>query len=181
MSIQIRPIELADAESAAVLWGAAWRTAYRGLVPAALLRDLSMDDATDRFRSRLDGRDPDPESSMNVAELQGRVVGFCGFGPEREAHGEAIEDVERGGLGEIRSHYIDPDHWREGVGTALTRASCLALDSAYKRIMIWVLRDNAAARNFYQSQGFAYDSIEETHIYFDTPMQVVRRSRQRPP
>jgi len=175
--IMVRPMEVRDAEATAIVWASAWRTAYRGLVPDAVLEGLDVDQSAQRFRDRVAERQRDPRQSITVAEVAGRVVGFCGFGPERRADHDFTGAP---GVGEITALYVDPEYWRRGVGAALTVSACAELSRTYDRWVLWVLRDNHQARRFYEGLGFSYDDVAETRVYFDTPMHVVRYVGPRP-
>lgn len=75
-----------------------------------------------------------------VAELDGHVVGFI-----------AIDDHE------ITWTYVDPQHYRRGVGRALLR---FVLDSATGPVELEVLEGNAAAQSLYESVGFVVTSTK---------------------
>ena len=54
--------------------------------------------------------------------------------------------------------YLDPDHYRQGVGSELMDAAFQELrrrgaDAAY----LWVMTDNAPARAFYERHGWEPD------------------------
>jgi ribosomal protein S18 acetylase RimI-like enzyme len=64
-------------------------------------------------------------------------------------------------VGEIYSLHVRPDVTRQGLGKAL-------LDGALRRLaargcrtcVLWVLRDNANARHFYEAQGWSFTGEE---------------------
>jgi GNAT superfamily N-acetyltransferase len=63
-----------------------------------------------------------------------------------------------GDVGELYALYLLPAWWSAGVGRALMTS---ALDSLrgdrYRRVILWVLADNARARRFYERAGFTLD------------------------
>lgn len=78
----------------------------------------------------------------SAGRAEGDVVGFC--------HGVVQEDE-----GDILRLYVDPDHWGEGIGTALyERLRDDLLDFNMKRIRANVLAENDLGASFYEGLGF---------------------------
>jgi GNAT superfamily N-acetyltransferase len=95
-----------------------------------------------------------------VAELDGRVAGFCTHGPSRDA-GAPPE------VGEVRAIFVDPRRWRAGVGTALMDHAMDSLRRAgFREATVWSFRDNAPANRFYERRGFRPDEATETRELF---------------
>jgi ribosomal protein S18 acetylase RimI-like enzyme len=139
----------ADAMAMAAMHIRAWRVAYRGLVPDAHLDALDPDARAARYR--LDPTGPeDPETWLAVSETAGDVIGFVVTGPCR--------DEGLSGVGEVWSVYVDPAHWREGVGAALMADAVARLERAgFSEAVLWVLTDNVQARRFYEATGWHAD------------------------
>jgi ribosomal protein S18 acetylase RimI-like enzyme len=80
-----------------------------------------------------------------VAEHDG-VIGFCIGGPDR--FGVASHPSE------IYAIYVLPAHHGHGHGAALLRAGARELGArGWPRFHVWVLRENARARRFYERMG----------------------------
>ena len=61
-------------------------------------------------------------------------------------------------MGELYAIYVIPAWWSAGVGRALLGSVLPALEAeGYRRVVLWVLADNARARRFYERAGFAPD------------------------
>ena len=126
-----------------------WRKSYRGLLGESTL-ERTTDPATfypaDRFREKLD----DPELRFLVALVDGDVAGIVNvcWGPEN-----THEFVTADGC-ELRSLYLAPSFWREGVGTALVEAGRDAFPSGTDESFVEVLSANERGRAFYESVGF---------------------------
>jgi ribosomal protein S18 acetylase RimI-like enzyme len=143
----IRPAMPADARAIAAIRVRAWRTAYRDIVPAALLEELSIDDDEAVWRGRL----VKGESQVWIAEDASTAVGWISAAKSRDA--DAAPST-----GEIWALYVDPDHWRRGVGRALwTHAGAWFARAGFQDVTLWVLDANTAARAFYEALGFARD------------------------
>jgi ribosomal protein S18 acetylase RimI-like enzyme len=119
-----------------------WRATYRGHMPDAVLDSLGYDGSLRReymLRQR-------PELFTLVAEHDGEVVGFCSGGPSRE-----VDPVHPG---EIYAIYVLPEHQGHGHGSALIRAGARELVArGWDGMLIWVLRENAPSRQFYERMG----------------------------
>jgi len=101
---------------AAVLEGirvAAWRTAYRGIVPDSVLDRLDAAGGQEQFRRFL----ASSGGETYVVEHEGQSVGFVAVGPSRDP------DLDASTTGEIWGIYLSPDRWRRGVGTRACRAA----------------------------------------------------------
>jgi ribosomal protein S18 acetylase RimI-like enzyme len=63
-----------------------------------------------------------------------------------------------GEVGELYALYVTPAWWSAGAGRALMGSVLSALAAGgYRRVVLWVLADNARARRFYERAGFAAD------------------------
>ena len=123
-----------------------WRSAYRGLLPAALLEGLDTVTVAASWRRGLDAIDP--TRVAYVAEVAGTVVGFASGGRARGTGSTYA--------GEVYALYVRDAHQRKGIGRALLR---VAVGELVRRgltpIVIWTLFDNPASRGFYGSLGGA--------------------------
>jgi ribosomal protein S18 acetylase RimI-like enzyme len=147
--IIIRAASSSDAAAIAAVHVASWRETYAGLLPDEMLRALSVADRTERWLRILDqARDP-ADAVVFVAERNGRVVGFASGAAQRD------ENLRAQGLtGEITAIYVLQSAQRMGIGRRLMTSVVHALAVGGRRsASLWVLRDNQAARRFYQSLG----------------------------
>jgi GNAT superfamily N-acetyltransferase len=151
-NVTVRAGSVGDARAISELHIAAWRTAYRGLMPEDYLAALDIDERVKLWSRALSRPGP---SSVAVAELDGAIAGFCFFGPTR--------DEEPPGVAEIFAVNVHPDRWRHGAGRALCEH---ALRQAAAResssMTLWVLKRNDRARAFYATLGYAPDGAERT-------------------
>jgi GNAT superfamily N-acetyltransferase len=121
-----------------------WRSAYRGLVPDALLDGLDATDITTSWRRGLESIDPTRVAF--VADVGARVVGFATGGRPRH---------ERAGYrGEVYALYVRDAYQGQGVGRALLREAAGELvKRGLSPIVIWTLFNNPRSRGFYESLG----------------------------
>jgi ribosomal protein S18 acetylase RimI-like enzyme len=127
----------------------AWRTAYRGLVPDAILDGLSIQRRTVFWHDEIVRISTGDPHRTWVVEGEGRVVGFAHTGPGND---EAAPPPA--GAGEVFSIYLAPEargkgHGRELFGTATRDLA----ERGFDPIVVWVFEANPAARRFYEAAG----------------------------
>src|SRR5258705_10016006 len=144
-SLMIRAATILDAPEIARVHVASWRTTYQGLLADDFL--ASLDDAgyEDRWKRVL----ADGSMRVYVAEDAAGVVGFASGGRERAG--------EAGFGGELYAIYVLQSAQRRGLGSELVTAVVGGLQElGLSDMIIWVLRDNQAARAFYERLGGTY-------------------------
>ncbi|MFD5844759.1 GNAT family N-acetyltransferase [Streptomyces chartreusis] len=171
--IRIRPMTPADCDRVAEIRIGGWRSAYRGLIPQSYLDALDVAQDAERRRgyfSKGDGSVVDL-----VAVRDGEVVGWACHGPYRD--GEVrTEDVE------LYAIYVDPGRYGAGIGHALLQESVRRCTAAgHPRMLLWVLKDNARARRFYERAGFHADGAEEPFEVEGVEVPEVRYTRELTP
>lgn len=148
----IRKAKVSDARGIAEVHIASWRGAYRGLLPDSLLDNLSVTRSQGMWQKSL----AEGLEQALVFEQGGRIVGFASFGASRD------EDAEGDWVGELYAIYLQPAVWRRGYGSALLDAAVAALEAdGFTVVTLWVLRENARGRGFYEAAGFAADGGEK--------------------
>lgn len=153
-ALQVRPAREDDVDAIGSIHVRGWRRAYAGLMPAAFLDSLSAEERAEAHRAHL--RAPDPGTSRWVAQDEAGLAGFSVLGPAREGFGEPA-------WMEIYAIYVDPDRWRSGAGRALMHAAIEeSRHGGAATACLWVLRDNAPARRFYEAMGWRADGAEKT-------------------
>jgi RimJ/RimL family protein N-acetyltransferase len=142
-----------DARTMAEVHIAAWRAAYRGLVPEPFLAALDRDRRTARFREFLASGAGD----TYVIERGSEPVGHLTIGPCRD------DDLDERTVGEIWGIYLAPAYWRRGIGTQVCRrAERILRARGFGPIVLWVFEGNASARRFYEAMGYAPDGATKT-------------------
>jgi GNAT superfamily N-acetyltransferase len=163
----IRLSTVEDSDELAALHVAAWRAAYRGIIPDDHLDRLSVERNAERRRQRFAGP-PLPGAEL-VAEVDGRLAGFVGYGSPRDP----VPDD----WGELWVINLHPEFWRQGIGSRLFRAAEDGLrDLGYRRGYLWVLEDNQRAIDFYCSRGWPPDGGTKLGVDFDPPLNELRCS-----
>ena len=138
----VRPATVDDADAIERIRVETWRATYRGLLPDGLIDQLHPN--VERRRERLRSLEP---SELNfIAEEDTVVVGYALAGPER------THDPEYSG--EVYAIYVLPAAQGKGHGRALIRECASELAArGMTSLLIWVLRENAIGRGFYERIG----------------------------
>lgn len=148
----VRDATVADARSIAEVQVRSWRAAYRGIVPAQLIDDMSVDLREDVWRGVLE------EGACPTFVAGDPVAGFLSlFVPGRD------EDAGPR-TAEIAATYVDPARWGEGIGRALIARALEELPAQdWDDVTLWVFLRNAHGRAFYARSGFRLDGEQGTH------------------
>ncbi|MFG1962990.1 GNAT family N-acetyltransferase [Nonomuraea sp. NPDC049028] len=169
--MRIRPAELADSEAIAVAHVRSWQAAYQGLVPQEYL-DRMTSSQRQPVWERLLAETSWPWKGILVAEFDGSVAGFTGFGPTRD------RDENSATVAEITTIYLAPEFWGAGVGRQLmTTALETMAQAGYEKATLWVLEANVRARRFYEINGWHSDGSvkqDETRGFLLTEIRYRR-------
>ena len=148
---------------------AGWRAGYRDIVAPDRLADLPID----RWRHEISVglRRPVGDAFTYVAEIDGSFAGYCYVAaPSREA------DLGRDSA-ELVAMYVDPEHWRRGVGSALMEAALERLTGLpYAAAVLWTFKRNDRAIRFYEGYDWRPDGAEKIHPRTGEPAIRMRRS-----
>ena len=148
-----------------------WQAAYRGRIADTYLQGLSVEQKVRDWEKVFQ---TDGSFTLLAQEKDDQaIVGFITLGSYRD--GDGPQD----GFLELRALYIDPDHWRKGLGKKLTR---LAMEECRRRkvgrLVLWVLESNSEAQKFYQELGFQGDGeVKVDDRIKDCPLVEWRYSR----
>lgn len=124
-----------------------WRTTYAGLMPDDFLAGLAYDAQERRWAGILAVQGP--ASFVYVVEQGGEMVGFASGGREREGDPTYT--------GELYAIYLLEEHQRRGLGRVLVGAVASRLaEAGHRSMLVWVLKENIAARGFYEHLGGAF-------------------------
>jgi GNAT superfamily N-acetyltransferase len=178
----VRRARSEDAPALAAVHIAAWRAAYRGVMPDDFLDGVDLAAWIEHWRRTLDGRRP-PEhtpETIVVAVLEGaRPLGFAVTGPERDAPAGA------GPRGELWAINVAPEAWARGLGRLLLQAAEQALrDAGHREAVLWVVAANQRARRFYEHAGWYADGAEKRDrgLGFEVhEVRYARRLQRKPP
>jgi len=147
--LTVRAAAPADAAALGAIHVASWRESYVGLLPGARLAALPIDARTAMWRQLLADPTAFGDAAVFVAVRGGELAGFGACAAQRDPALAAA-----GFEGEVTALYVRHAHQRLGLGRALMHALARALEArGHGAASLWVLRDNAPARAFYERLG----------------------------
>lgn len=145
-NIVVRNATIKDAKDIATVHVLSWQSTYRGLMPDEMLDSLTIEGRTKRWTKMLE--EPNPESTVIVAEQNNKIVGWASFGKNRD------EDVDRI-TGELWAIYAHPNSLGIGIGSLLMEYATKEMkQQGYKKATLWVLTTNKKTRKWYEKKGW---------------------------
>lgn len=113
--------------------------------------------------------DPDSSVSVHVAEIGGRVVGFCSVGSPQD-----IAD-RHPDIAELHTIYVEPQYQARGAGARLLAAAELTMrEWGALAGVLWVLAGNESATSFYVRHGWRADGTVKTDTIFGIEVREAR-------
>jgi ribosomal protein S18 acetylase RimI-like enzyme len=143
-AIEIRAALRSDAPAIGRVHVESWRETYRGVLPERLLQSLSALVRAAMWQGALES---DPPVLLFVGQrADGDLLGFAGGGARRG--GSLSHDAE------VYAIYVVRAAQRRGCGRRLMVALAAGLHArGHRSVCLWVLRENANARRFYECLG----------------------------
>jgi len=170
VSFHIGPATVADAEAIARVHVQGWREAYAGLLNPASLAGLSVEERTRMWQERLAGTDPG-RLALIGRNGEGEIVGFAAGGAARSEGAEPL-----GTDAEIYAIYLLDQVKRRRLGRALM-AGLFGhfVRQGFASAGLWVLKDNAPARRFYETLGGQAGPEQELELRGQRVTEIVYR------
>jgi ribosomal protein S18 acetylase RimI-like enzyme len=167
MALTIRDATAKDAIAIAHVHIRAWQAAYRGLLPDEHLDGLRAEERASRYS--LGSSEPEiPETILAVDDSA--ICGFASIGASRDADAPAA--------GELCALYIDPPHWREGIGSLLMAHGYERLrERGFRDAILWLLVGNEPAERFYRADGWVADGSSRHEDVWGVDSHVIRFRR----
>jgi len=163
--VEIRRASVADAEAIAQVRIDSWRASYRGIMPDAYLDGMKTEEST-RLWTRVLSAGSDAACTF-VAEIDGELVGF--------AAGITLAEPKLEFDAELTALYILPSAQRAGIGRRLlTQVAATLAAAGAPDMLVWVLAQNAKAREFYAhlgaellaEQAFKWDELDLIEVAY---------------
>ncbi len=140
-SITIRKARRADADEIADVHDAAWRDAYRGVIPGRELERMIARRGPKWWRSAIARG-----SRLVVLDFDDSIGGYASYGRNRVP---ALPYQ-----GELFELYLAPEFQGLGFGRRLFQAVREDLaEHGYQNMVVWALADNERAIGFYERMG----------------------------
>ena len=144
MNIEIKKMETEEEiKGKAYVHWRSWHETYTGMVSREYLDRLTLQKCEE-----IAFQWPD---NIIIAKEEGRVIGFVGYGSDKEE----TEDA-----GEIFALYTLSEYHGKGIGRRLMEAGLEQLKE-YSLFHLWVVKGNRRAIRFYEKFGFCPDGREK--------------------
>ncbi len=144
--VVVRTAEVKDAEGIANVHVKMWQQAYKGQIPDEYLDNLSVGQGTEGWKKQLEN--PIEGSFAYVADIDGKVVGWCTGGVSRDE--DAYKEI-----GELYGIYVLPGYTDKGVGSKLMGQLLNTLKTeGYTQATLWVLDSNEKSKKWYEAKGW---------------------------
>ena len=165
-----------DAGDLARIQAGRWCRGYAGLVPDAVLAELTSSDALERWTAHWRESLAGPPSSrhrvmvavVGAADGTRAVVGFASFGPSTDADRWAGTDAE------LYELCVADEQAGQGHGSRLLNATAgMLAEDGFATVSAWVLEHDEVARRFLETSGWAADGARRT-LDMGTKVPMVR-------
>ena len=141
-----------DAEAVTDVLIRTWQIAYRGIVSDDVLDHQDRDMLIERRKRQY--------KDYIVAEVDGRVVGYCWYVNDN-SFSQELSDIDS----EIVAIYVLPEMERKGVGRKMFSFAVEDLKMQNReKMVIWCLKENNSGRAFYEKMGGTVIGEHKTHI-----------------
>jgi ribosomal protein S18 acetylase RimI-like enzyme len=157
----VRAARASDAPGLARVQVASWRAAFAGLVPDAVIAELTSQEAIGQFTARWEEAIAAPPTSKHhvhvAVEKPGdpEILGFAASGPTTD------EDRWPGTDGELYELHVLPSAAAEGHDERLLNAVADTLaEDGFSTGYTWSLSEDAARIGFLEAAGWAQDGTQ---------------------
>jgi GNAT superfamily N-acetyltransferase len=170
--VSVRPARPDDAVAIARVQTVAWRTAYRSVLPLAVLDEWDEAAAARSWQAAITGP-PTPGHGVLVAVERDEVVGFAAYGPAEVSPDDPPSPD--GPATEVAPLLVEPRWGRRGHGSRLLAAvSDLAQASGAGRLVTWLPEADEVSAGFLESAGWDRDGWARTLDTGGDPLREVR-------
>jgi len=170
----VRAARATDAVGLARVQVASWQVAFAGLVPEAVIAELSSEDAVAQFAARWRdaiGAPPTSKHRVHVAVEQPgdpEILGFAAGGPATD------EDLWPGTDGQLYELHVAPAVADSGHDQRLLHAVADTFaEDGFSAAYTWALAGDAARIGFLEAAGWAQDG-SRSNLDMGVKVPVVR-------
>ncbi len=162
--MKIRRFTKTDIPQILQIHRASWIKAYKPLIPGKILENLSEIHFQNIWKKNLNNE----SHSHLVAEQKNRIIGFISFS---QYEGSTV-------YSEISSLYIDPGSAGCGVGKTLINSAFNKLGAlGFRKVLLWVVRENQRAIEFYEAVNFRQMNTERKILRHGIELTQLQFSR----
>ena len=149
MTLEIREATQSDIPDIAKIHVAGWQGAYGGIVDQGYLDNFTVEVRTEKWKEHFDNG----ESQALIAYMDDKAVGFVDYGSLKTPPA-GMSKIRPLYSSEIYALYLQPEYYRQGVGTTLMQQAVARLkEQKHQSVCLWVLDKNKRGCSFYEKIG----------------------------
>ena len=155
MEYSIERVKLGDEQILAYIQTESWKSAFKNILDEDILkRCTNFERVTSMYKRLLEQN----KGNGYILKVEGK--------PHCIAWWDETRDKDMPGYAELICIHSLPDNWRKGYGSRIMDRilSDMAL-AGYSKVMLWVFKENIAARRFYEANGFITDEKQKPDVY----------------
>lgn len=148
----IRKVDVGDAHTLAFIQTESWKSAFNGILSDEdLAKYTELNRAFSMYQTLL---------SKNIGH---GLILTVDENPHCIAYWDKTRDEDMEGYAEIICIHSLCDNWGKGYGTAMMNHILSDINNAgFKKVMLWVFKENYRARQFYEKHGFVLTEKSKT-------------------
>lgn len=145
------PASVAEYRAGLEVIAEAWRAAFDDIVSATALAEMDEFASGSKVAEQYDRSRAATGSQVMVALAEQTVVGSGSvvWDPAKTKDFVGGEDAE------LRTLYVAPKAWGEGIGSALLARLTEAAPADCEQLVLETFRENELGRSFYEARGFS--------------------------
>lgn len=154
MAWSIRKAKKGDESVLAYIQTESWEAGFKGiLTDEELVRCTDLTKVANMYSRDLDNH----IGNGYIMEIDGKA--HC------IAYWDKARGIDEPGCAELICIHSLPNNWRKGFGTKMMEYVLEDVrKEGYKKIILWVFKDNKRARGFYETNGFNTTEKEKPNI-----------------
>lgn len=149
--MKIRQLRPSDAEDMEELSRKSWIEGYRDLLTEEEVELARESDTFSSSEEKIKDRNSAEDSIVLVAEVDDEVVGRVRIAWRRD---NTHDFIDTGNEAQLRSLYVHPKYWKQGVATRLVEEALRQRPDRFKTVKVELFKQNQKGRKFYESMGF---------------------------
>ena len=148
MGMYIRYVNKEDSDTIAMIYSKSFQQAFKGIIPDDFLKEKF---AYERLKDRLYKELSEGNAISCIMYKDDIPVGMLTFAKDDDKERDNSEiDIWR--------IYLLPEYWGQNLGTEFMDWAIEELKTnGYKKVALWVVKENVRARKFYEKVGFSHE------------------------
>ena len=167
--ILIKKATIKDASDYAYILNRSWKDTYGEYISYEHIDDeFNIEKLIDNFSEYICNHNFD----LYMISVDGKNIGIIEIGSYEDKYKDNME-----GIGEIRSFHIKQEFQNQGIGSEVLKFAVDELKKmGYRKICLWVKKQNTKAIKFYEKHGFKKTVYDCEETIDGAPSMVMEKS-----